>query len=121
MLWVNRLAEVTRHHQPFELWQQCQKSGHTEQASIDLAKRFLLHGIATPLGQALPGSILLLFQDMTRQHQIETLRRDFISNVSHELRTPLAALKALTETLQDGALDDPPCCAAIFGTDGDGG
>jgi len=36
------------------------------------------------------------------------VRRDFISNLSHELRTPLASLKALTETLQDGALDDPP-------------
>jgi len=102
------LAEVTRHYQPVELWQQCQKSGHMEQASIDLAKRFLLHGIATPLGQALPGSILLLFQDLTRQYQIETLRRDFISNVSHELRTPLAALKAITETLQESALEDPP-------------
>ncbi len=45
---------------------------------------------------------------MTRQRQIETMRRDFISNVSHELRTPLAALKALTETLQGGALEDPP-------------
>jgi two-component system phosphate regulon sensor histidine kinase PhoR len=36
------------------------------------------------------------------------MRRDFISNVSHELRTPLAGIKALTETLQDGALEDPP-------------
>jgi two-component system phosphate regulon sensor histidine kinase PhoR len=36
------------------------------------------------------------------------VRRDFISNVSHELRTPLASLKALTETLQTGALEDPP-------------
>jgi two-component system phosphate regulon sensor histidine kinase PhoR len=36
------------------------------------------------------------------------MRRDFISNVSHELRTPLAAIKALTETLQAGALEDPP-------------
>jgi two-component system phosphate regulon sensor histidine kinase PhoR len=36
------------------------------------------------------------------------VRRDFVSNLSHELRTPLASLKALTETLQDGALDDPP-------------
>jgi len=36
------------------------------------------------------------------------VRRDFISNLSHELRTPLASLKALTETLQDGALEDPP-------------
>jgi two-component system phosphate regulon sensor histidine kinase PhoR len=36
------------------------------------------------------------------------VRRDFISNISHELRTPLASLKALVDTLRDGALDDPP-------------
>jgi len=36
------------------------------------------------------------------------VRRDFISNLSHELRTPVASLKALTETLLLGALDDPP-------------
>jgi two-component system phosphate regulon sensor histidine kinase PhoR len=40
--------------------------------------------------------------------QLETIRQDFIHNVSHELRTPLASLKALAETLIDGALDDPP-------------
>jgi two-component system phosphate regulon sensor histidine kinase PhoR len=109
------LVEAIRHHQPFELWQKCQKFGATEEASLDLSKRLILHGIATPLGQALPGSTLLLFQDMTRQFQIETLRRDFISNVSHELRTPLAAIKALTETLQDGALEDPPAARRFLG------
>jgi two-component system phosphate regulon sensor histidine kinase PhoR len=31
-----------------------------------------------------------------------------VSNLSHELRTPLASLRALAETLQEGALDDPP-------------
>jgi two-component system phosphate regulon sensor histidine kinase PhoR len=36
------------------------------------------------------------------------IRRDFVSNVSHELRTPLASLKAITETLTEGALEDPP-------------
>ena len=39
--------------------------------------------------------------------RLETVRRDFISNLSHELRTPLASLKALTETLREGALQDP--------------
>ena len=102
------LVEAIRHHQPYELWQQCQLSGTIKETTIDLSKRIILHGIATPLGQSLPGSTLLLFQDMTRQQQIENIRRDFISNVSHELRTPLASLKAITETLQDGALEDPP-------------
>jgi len=30
-----------------------------------------------------------------------------VANVSHELRTPVAALKALVETLEEGAIDDP--------------
>jgi two-component system phosphate regulon sensor histidine kinase PhoR len=33
-------------------------------------------------------------------------RKDFMANISHELRTPLAAMKAVVETLEDGALDD---------------
>jgi two-component system phosphate regulon sensor histidine kinase PhoR len=60
------------------------------------------------LESSLPGSTLLVFQNLTRIHRLETVRRDFVSNVSHELRTPLASLKALTETLQEGALEDPP-------------
>ncbi len=102
------IAEVLRHHLPYELWQRCQESGQIQQAAYDLNKRVSLHTTATPLGEALPGSTLLLVQDITRQRQIEAMRKDFISNVSHELRTPLAALKAITETLQDGALEDPP-------------
>lgn len=102
------LAEALRHHQPYEMWQLCQETGQLQQASMEVNKRYSLQGLATSLGQALPGSILLLFQDVTRQRLIEAMRRDFISNVSHELRTPLAGIKALTETLRDSALEDPP-------------
>jgi two-component system phosphate regulon sensor histidine kinase PhoR len=52
--------------------------------------------------------VLLVFQDLTRIRKLETVRRDFVSNVSHELRTPLASVKALAETLHEGALEDPP-------------
>jgi two-component system phosphate regulon sensor histidine kinase PhoR len=110
------LAEALRHHQPFEMWQRCFASQEIQNASFEVGnKRLHLSGTAAPLGQALPGSTLLLFQDITRQHQIEIMRRDFISNVSHELRTPLAALKALTETLQTGALEDPPAAQRFLG------
>ena len=102
------LIEVVHHHQPVEMWQRCRDSGETQAVDFEVGNRLSLHGIATSLSPAISGSTLLLFQDMTRQRQIETMRRDFISNVSHELRTPLAALKALTETLQGGALEDPP-------------
>ena len=50
---------------------------------------------------------LLLFDDVTELRRLETVRRDFVANVSHELRTPLASIRAMAETLQDGAINDP--------------
>ncbi|MGM0412506.1 MAG: phosphate regulon sensor histidine kinase PhoR [Pseudomonadota bacterium] len=44
---------------------------------------------------------LLLARDVTRLHQLEQMRRDFVANVSHELRTPLTVLAGYIETLQD--------------------
>ena len=103
------LAEGFRHHQLVELWQRCQERGETESAIIEMASnRLYFHVAATPLEESMQGSTLLLIQNLTRQRYLETVRRDFISNISHELRTPLASLKALTETLREGALDDPP-------------
>jgi two-component system phosphate regulon sensor histidine kinase PhoR len=102
------LIEVVRHHQPADMWQRCQSTGEPQSVDFEVGHRLSLQGIATSLSPVIPGSTLLLFQDLSRQRQIESMRRDFISNVSHELRTPLAALKALTETLQSGALEDPP-------------
>lgn len=103
------LIEALRHHQLNDLWRESHKSGESRSASLELKKPLLfLRIVATPLGHALPGSTLLLFQDVTQIQQLETVRQDFISNISHELRTPLASLKALTETLREGALEDPP-------------
>jgi len=102
------LIEVVRHHQPVEMWQECKSTRKPQVMDFEIGNRLSLHGIATPLEPANSGSSLLLFHDISHQRQTEAVRRDFISNVSHELRTPLAALKALTETLQAGALDDPP-------------
>jgi two-component system phosphate regulon sensor histidine kinase PhoR len=53
-------------------------------------------------------------QDVTEVRRLETMRRDFVSNVSHELRTPLASIKAVVETLQAGALDDPEVAQAFL-------
>ncbi len=103
------LIEVFRHHQIIDLWQRFQETQEPQTIVIEIGLRQLyLQGVAIPLGKALPGSVLLLFQNLTRLRRLETVRRDFISNISHELRTPLASLKALTETLQESALEDPP-------------
>ena len=49
---------------------------------------------------------ILVFIDITRIKKLENIRKDFIANLSHELRTPVAVIRANSESLVDGALDD---------------
>ncbi len=102
------VVEVMRHHALVELWEGSQE-GEPKAITIEMGvEHKFLQVVGIPLGEALPGRTMLLFQDLTQTHRLETVRRDFISNISHELRTPMAGLKALSETLLDGALEDPP-------------
>ena len=52
------------------------------------------------------GTVFVL-NDITKLRNLERTRRDFVSSVSHELRTPLSIISGYTETLLDGAMDDP--------------
>lgn len=49
------------------------------------------------------GEHLMLVRDVTRVHQLEQMRKDFVANVSHELRTPLTVIAGYLETLVDNA------------------
>jgi two-component system phosphate regulon sensor histidine kinase PhoR len=103
------LIEALRQHQLVELWRKCRETNEPQVTVIEIpTQRLYLQCVATSLGETLPDNTLLLIQNLTRLRRLETVRQDFMSNISHELRTPLASLKALTETLQDTALDDPP-------------
>jgi two-component system, OmpR family, phosphate regulon sensor histidine kinase PhoR len=102
------LAETLRQHQLIEIWKESLRTGQTQEVYLEFGTgRMAVQAHASPLGSALPGSTLLLCQDLTNLRRLETVRRDFISNLSHELRTPLASLKALAETLQETVPDDP--------------
>ena len=107
------IAEVIRDHQLIEAWRRCQQTRIMQTESVELQRRHYLQLFVIPDKHA--GGSLLLVQDLTRVRRLETVRRDFISNVSHELRTPLASLKALTETLQDGAISDPEAGPRFLG------
>ncbi len=61
------------------------------------------------------GQLLLVIQDFTTLRRLETVRRDFVANVSHELRTPIASLKAMTETLEGGAIGDEGAARDFLG------
>jgi len=51
---------------------------------------------------------LMLVRDITRLHQLEQMRKDFVANVSHELRTPLTVIAGYLETLLDNVEDVNP-------------
>ncbi len=99
------IAQVVRNFQLIEAWRRCQQTRSIQIETVELpTRRQFLQLTAIP--DEYESGSLLLAQDLTQVRRLETVRRDFISNVSHELRTPLASLKALTETLQNGALTD---------------
>ena len=102
-----QLAEVVRDDGILQLVSEARATRQTRQAELELVhRRRFLNVIATPLAEGSDEGVLLTLQDVTSLWQVETTRREFVSNVSHELRSPLAAIRAMTETLQDGALND---------------
>ena len=98
-----RLVEVVRDHETLEAIDGARR-GRESAAQVERGGgRRVLRVSAKPLGG---GEILLAIQDLSSIRRLETQRRDFVANVSHELRTPLASLRAMVETLQDGAIGD---------------
>ncbi len=102
-------TQVARNHEMTDCLHEAQARAREQTRLIEQssAQRFL-RIVATPLQTESPLTFLVILQDLTQIRRLETIRRDFISNISHELRTPITSLQALTETLNEGALEDLP-------------
>ncbi|MFP3768624.1 ATP-binding protein [Enterococcus faecium] len=68
--------------------------------TLDLSLRYFTNSEGS-------GQILGVAYDLTKVRRLEKLQKDFVGNVSHELKTPVTSLIGFTETLLDGAKDDP--------------
>jgi two-component system phosphate regulon sensor histidine kinase PhoR len=99
-----RLIDVVRDHEVIEAITKARPDfesvAHVERTDPPRFQRAVARRLAD-------GELLLVIQDLTNLRRLQTVRRDFVANVSHELRTPIASLKAMAETLEGGAIDDP--------------
>jgi two-component system phosphate regulon sensor histidine kinase PhoR len=99
-----RLVELIRDHEALEAISGA-RDGRERVAVVERSDpRRFLRVVARPLAG---GQLLVVVQDLTNLRRLETMRSDFVANVSHELRRPISSLKAMAETLEEGALDDP--------------
>jgi two-component system, OmpR family, phosphate regulon sensor histidine kinase PhoR len=98
--------EVVRDHELNEVLQHCLSTREQQTGAVEIKpQKQLLSMIATPLSG--DSGCLVHIRDLTELRRLEMIRQDFISNISHELRTPIASVKALAETLNEGAIEDP--------------
>jgi len=99
--------EAVRDYEIDEVLRACLHTGteQTVQVESGVGKCFL-RVIAVPLITDRLVGALLVFQNLTELRNLQTMRRELVGNISHELRTPLATIKAIVETLQDGAISD---------------
>jgi two-component system phosphate regulon sensor histidine kinase PhoR len=102
-----RIIEVVRDHEIDELLKLCLKAVGTQTVQYEsgISKKYI-RAIAVPVIHNALTSVLLIIQDLTELRNLQTTRRELIGNISHEFRTPLAGIKAMVETLRDGAVDD---------------
>ncbi len=81
-------------------------SGTQTRIDIERPGRRFFRVVTSSIAAGGEWAVLVVLHDVSDVKRTEQIRRDFVANVSHELRTPLAGIKAVIETLAEGALDD---------------
>jgi two-component system phosphate regulon sensor histidine kinase PhoR len=113
------VLEATRHHEVAAVVSRLDKElevlGYELRIDSLVAPRFLqVNALALRDAGGSSDGAILVFHDLTRLRQLEGVRQEFVANVSHELRTPLSLIKSASETLLDGAKDDPAALARFL-------
>ena len=102
------ILEIVRNPEIDEAISACNAGTHdveTEFETIRGPKRILQVRVSQ-MPRKSKAQTMLILVDVSNLRQLENMRRDFVANVSHELKTPLASIKAYSETLRRGAIDD---------------
>lgn len=80
----------------------------TGESRVNLGENFYNVKYAPYKDDSGDAGVILVFQDVTKEHRLDVMRKEFVANVSHELKTPLTTIKTYTETLLDPDLPPAP-------------
>jgi len=106
------LPEVFRSHELHNMAQRVAQTGEFQRGELTAivegrAERAHLVITAATLASGetdAPDGLLLVFHDVTRMRELESVRREFVANVSHEFRTPLSIINGYLETMEEGGM-----------------
>lgn len=106
------ILEATRHHEVAAVLSRLEREPEVLNHELRLEglsqTRFLqVNALTLKSATGEREGALLVFHDLTRLRQLESVRQEFVANVSHELRTPLSLIKSAAETLIDGGKNNP--------------
>ncbi len=108
-----RIFEVARHSELQELVTDTLASDKPIERDLSVRtggrqRHLQAHGAPLRETTGTSAGAVIVVHDVTRIHELEQVRRQFVANVSHELKTPISAIHAAVETLLDprGGSDD---------------
>jgi two-component system phosphate regulon sensor histidine kinase PhoR len=106
------VLEATRHHEVAALVARLDTEAEVLNHELRLdgvseTRHLQVNALALRAADGARDGAIVVFHDLTRIRQLESVRQDFVANVSHELRTPLSLIKSAAETLIDGGKNDP--------------
>jgi len=97
-----------RHREVTQLVDHVFATGEDARLSLEVPSphRQHLEVFITLAGKDSQQLMIIFIRDMTKIHQLEQMRKEFVANVSHELKTPLTSIIGFTETLLEENVDD---------------
>jgi two-component system, OmpR family, phosphate regulon sensor histidine kinase PhoR len=106
-----RIENLVRHPDFVEyLHSDSPGEGVMVQDTSDINRWFSFHVVRTGMAERQ----LLMVRDVSREQQLQSMRRDFVANASHELRSPLTVITGYLDALADDQKLDPTWSAPIL-------
>lgn len=103
------IGEVIRSTSFQDFFSRLKNSGERalSEEEIKLGERFYaVKAIVGGVYQTESKRIAIIMRDISREKNLEVIKKELVGNISHELRTPLTSIKGYLETLQEEEMSE---------------